>query len=112
MNLAAILAMAPPAGADGQGGSMMPFLVLMVAMFAILYFFSVLPQKKRQKQLREMLDNLKKGDTVVTSAGIHGKITGKTETTITIEIDKGVKIKFDKAAITNKIEDTKEENKD
>jgi len=107
LNIATIILMTQPSG--GQGGSgMMPLLILMVAMFAILYFFSILPQKKRQKEHKKMIDNLQKGDYVITSSGIYGRIHSKNEKTVTLDIDNGVKLKMDVNVLANKIEENKE----
>ncbi|HOW58174.1 MAG TPA: preprotein translocase subunit YajC [Candidatus Omnitrophota bacterium] len=60
----------------GQGGSIMAFLPMYLIMFGILYFFMIRPQQKKQKELQNMIANLKKGDRVITSGGIIGVITG------------------------------------
>ncbi len=58
------------------------------------------PQVKKQKDQKKYVNELKKGDKVVTTAGIHGKIADIAETTFLVEVDNGVKIKFDKSAIS------------
>jgi len=62
-------------------------------MFAIFYFLLIRPQQKKAKEHREMVNNLKKGDRVITSGGIHGRITSLDEGTVTVEIADKVKIK-------------------
>ena len=57
------------------------------------------PQSKRQKQMQNFRDALKKGDKIVTIGGIHGKIAEVEETTFTIEAEGGCKLKIDKAAV-------------
>lgn len=108
LNTINVLLMAPQASGQAQQsgglGGMLPLIILMVGMFAILYFFSIVPQKKRQKAHQKMLDELKRGDKVITTSGIHGKIASKDDKTVTIEIDNNVKIKFERTAITAKIE--------
>ena len=76
----------------GEGGGFQP-LILMGAMFAIFYFLLIRPQQKKNKEHRQMLSNLKKGDRVVTSGGIHGRITGMDENTLTVEIAEKVRVK-------------------
>ncbi len=71
-------------GAEG-GGGFQP-LILMGAMFAIFYFLLIRPQQKKNKEHRQMLSNLRKGDRIVTSGGIHGRITGMDEHTLTVQI--------------------------
>ena len=58
---------------DGGMGSLMGLLPI-VAIFLVFYFLLILPNQKRQKKLQQMISNLKNGDRVITSAGIHGTI--------------------------------------
>ena len=90
-------ALGAPAGGEKQGG-LMAFLPLII-IFVIFYFLLILPQQRKMKKHREFLSNLEKGKTVVTSAGIHGKITGITDTIVTIEIAPEVKIKISRDQI-------------
>lgn len=85
--------------AQGQGGGYQG-IIMLVAMFAIFYFLLIRPQQKRAKQHRELVSNLKSGDSVVTAGGIHGKITAVEDTVVTIEVSTGVKIKMNRASIT------------
>jgi preprotein translocase subunit YajC len=66
----------------------------------IMYFFMIRPQQKKQKETKNFLDSIKKGDTVVTIGGIHGKIYSIEGDTITMELDKGMKLKVEKSAIS------------
>ena len=54
-------------------------------MFVIFYFLLIRPQQKKNKEHREMVSNLKKGDRIVTSGGLHGRVTGVTDQTLTVE---------------------------
>jgi preprotein translocase subunit YajC len=92
----------PPAGDGGQGGSPVMLIVMMVGMFAIMYFLIIRPQQKRQKEHKAMLEAIKKSDKVVTSSGIHGTVVDLDGTTMTLQIAENVKVKFDKAAIVSK----------
>ena len=76
-------------------------LVMMVLMFVIMYFVLIRPQKKRQKELEDRISKLKKGDNVVTTAGMHGMIANVKERTVVIKFDNNVKIEFDKAAVAS-----------
>ena len=69
-------------------GQQSPFgmLVPMAAIFLIFYFLLIRPQQKRQKEHDAMLGNIEKGDGVITSGGLHGKVVGTTEDTLTLEI--------------------------
>ena len=73
----------------------LPFLLIIV----VFYFFMIRPQMKRQKDLRKYREALQKGDKVITTGGIYGKIDGIKDNHIIVEIDTNVKIKIDKSAI-------------
>lgn len=87
----------------GEGGGGYQPLILMGAMFAIFYFLLIRPQQKKSKDHRQMLSNLKKGDRVVTSGGIHGRITGMDESTLTVEIAEKVRVKVARANVAGLI---------
>ena len=96
------LAQAAPSGGGGGGlfggggGMMLPLL----AMFAIFYFIVLRPQSKRQKELQKMLAELKKGDDVVTSGGIIGKISGMKDTELTLQLQEGVRVRVLRSSVT------------
>jgi len=95
---------APAAGAQSNPNMMWIMLGLMVVVF---YFFMIRPQSKRQKELKNFRDQLKEGDKVVTTGGIHGKVAQiKDDGTILVEVDNNVRIKFDKNAILNQVDTT------
>lgn len=85
-------------GGGAQGGGFAA-LVPLLLMFAIFYFLLIRPQQKKQKKHREVLSALKRGDMVVTSGGLHGKITGLTERVITLEIAEKVRVKVGRGYI-------------
>ena len=82
----------------GQGGGFAAMVPLLL-MFAIFYFLLIRPQQKKQKKHRELLSTLKRGDTVVTVGGLHGKITGITEKVITLEIAEKIRVKVGRGYI-------------
>ncbi|HIJ79737.1 MAG: preprotein translocase subunit YajC [Desulfobulbaceae bacterium] len=84
-------------GAGAQGG-IMSFLPL-ILIFAVFYFLLIRPQQQKAKAHQEFVSNLKKGDEVLTSGGIIGKITGLTDTVVTIEIADNVRIKISRQYI-------------
>lgn len=90
----------PPAGGGG-GQSTIMNLVPLIFMFAIFYFLLIRPQQKKAKEHRALLDSLKKGDQVITAAGIHGKVTALDENIVTLEIAPGVNIKISKGYIAS-----------
>ena len=68
-------------------------LIMMVLMFVVFYFLLIRPQVKRQKQHQSVLNALKKGDMVVTRGGLVGKISGVSDTTLTIELQEKVRVR-------------------
>ena len=92
LNLIFLQAAAP----QGQGFS---FLIMMALVFVVMYFFMIRPQTKRQKELRKFQESLAKGDKVVTTGGIYGRIHEVRDQYIIVEIDDNVKIRCDKSAI-------------
>ena len=87
------------AGGGGQAGGSYMSLVFIAAVFAIFYFILIRPQQKRAKQHKEFLENLKKGDKVITSGGLYGTITGISDDSVTIEIAEKVRVKVDKGTV-------------
>lgn len=97
MNLMNILLMAPPAGQ--QSNPIMQFLPI-ILIGVVFYFFMIRPQTKKAKEQKNFLENLKKGDKIVTLGGIHGKIIELHDTTMMIEIDNNVRVKVERSAIS------------
>ena len=93
-------AMGNMGGGAGQGGSgqLMAFLPL-ILLFIVFYFLLIRPQQKKAKTQKQFLENLKKGEEVVTSGGLYGKITGITNDTITLEIAEKIRVKVLKSSI-------------
>lgn len=97
-----IILMMQPEGQEGN--PLMSFLPLLLIV-VVFYFFMIRPQMKRQKETRKFRDSLAKGDKVVTTGGIYGKILEVKETTILLEISKDVQIKVDKNGIIKDMSD-------
>lgn len=95
-------AMAPPPG-DGGGGALggLMGLLPLVVIFVLFYFLIIRPQQKQQKAHQEMLNNLKKGDKVITSGGTYGLVEQVGDSTVTLKIADGVKVKFGKGFIAS-----------
>jgi preprotein translocase subunit YajC len=86
--------------ASGQGGQIMAFLPL-ILLFAVFYFLLIRPQQKKAKTHKQFMENLKKGDRVVTSGGLYGTITGVTDDAVTIEVAEKVRVKIMKGAVAD-----------
>jgi preprotein translocase subunit YajC len=101
------IALAQPEGGGGGGGTssgpgMQPLLFMMIAMFAVMYFLTIRPQQKREKERREMLAALSKGDRVITNGGILGTIIGLNDRSVVLRVsdDPVVKLEFVRAAVS------------
>ena len=86
----------------GCGGGGMSTIGMLVIMFAIFYFMLIRPQQKKAKEHNEMLKNLKKGDEVVTTGGIVGRLAGITDQFVTLEIQEKVRVKLMRSHVTGK----------
>ncbi|MEP6886775.1 MAG: preprotein translocase subunit YajC [Nitrospirales bacterium] len=86
--------------ASGISGSTILSFLPFVLIFVIFYFLLILPQQKRQKKLKAMLEALKKGDKVVTSSGIWGSISNLGKDTVTVQIADNTKIKVQRDHIS------------
>jgi preprotein translocase subunit YajC len=82
---------------------------VLAAFFALIYFMMIRPQQKQQKKRREMLDNLSKGDKIVTIGGIYGVIKNIKDDKVVVEVAKGIDIAFTKGAVGQVIEEEEEE---
>jgi preprotein translocase subunit YajC len=76
-----------------------PSVIMLGAVFVLMYFMMIRPQMKRQKEHRQMVEKLAKGDEIVTSGGIAGRIDDVGESFITVEIAEGTKVRLQKGAI-------------
>ena len=79
---------------------MTTMLLFYAAFIVILYFFFIIPNKKKRKALEQFITDLKKGDKVVTTGGLHGKIVELKELTAIIDAGNNVKLKINRAAIS------------
>lgn len=88
-----------PAGDAPTGNPLTGFLPLMIIFLAIMYFLMIRPQQKRDKERRELLSALSKGDSVVTTGGICGTIVGLDESHVVLRVDENVTMQFLRQAI-------------
>ncbi len=101
---------AAPQGQGGGGNPIGAFLPL-ILMFAIFYFLLIRPQQKKAKLHREFLSGLKRGDYVLTSGGIYGRIIDTDGDVLTIEVAKDLTLKVNRGFITGPGDSTKAEAK-
>ena len=84
---------------QAQGAADYSFLIMMVAIFAIMYFFMIRPQNKKQKEIANFRKNLEVGQSVITAGGIYGKEKELEDNAVIVEIAPSVKIKVDRNSI-------------
>jgi preprotein translocase subunit YajC len=92
--------MGQPAGTagGGQGNAMITFLPL-ILVFVVFYFFMIRPQMKKQKEMTNYRNSLKKGDKVITTGGIYGRVNEVRDNYIMLDAGGDVKLKVDKSAL-------------
>jgi len=95
MTISYILLQDAPAGSPFGGSG----LIMMLLLIFVFYFFMIRPQMRKQKELKNYREALQKGDKIVTTGGIYGKIINISDNTVDVEIAGGVTIKIDKYAI-------------
>ncbi len=101
MFIATAYAMGAPAGggAAPSGGGGMSGIVMMIAIFAIFWFILIRPQQKKMKEHKKMVDDLKKGDRIVTAGGMYATVENTTSETLTVKIAEGVKVKITRSSV-------------
>lgn len=85
--------------AGGQGNPLAPFL-LMGAMFLVIYFFMIRPQTKKNKDQKKFIEEIKKGDKIVTIGGIHGRVLKINDDSFLVEVDSNTKLKIEKSVVS------------
>ncbi len=98
-----IVLMAQPG--NGQQGNMYGTLLMFGLIMVVFYFFMIRPQMKKQKELAKFRNELKKGDKIVTTGGIYGKVLEIREQVIIIEVEGQNRLKIDKAAVVKDMSD-------
>lgn len=91
-------------GGGGEGAAGFGGFIPIILMFVIFYFLLIRPQQKKQKDHRNMVSNLKKGDRIITSGGLHGRITGIDDQTLTVEIADKVRVKVARSNVSGMVQ--------
>ena len=107
-NLLNLILMPQPQGGESN---QMSFFIMMALMIVVFYFFMIRPNVRKQKDLRNFRDALKKGDKIITTGGIYGKINNISENIATIDVGNNVIIKVDKSAILKDNSDLPQQQK-
>jgi preprotein translocase subunit YajC len=107
MNVLALMGAPPPQG-EGGGSAILPMVLMWVTILGIFYFLLIRPQRKKQTELKQQLDSLKRGDKVLTTGGLYGSIVGIKEGVVVLKIADQVKVEVAKGAITTIVEKSRE----
>lgn len=86
-------------GAGGLGGFLSTPLIPIILMLAVMWFLLIRPQQKKQKEHRSMMSGLKKGDRIITSGGLYGRVTGVADNILTVEIADKVRVKVSRGHV-------------
>lgn len=84
----------------GPGGGILPTLIMVGLFFVFMYFMIIRPQSKRQKEHRQLMEGLEKGNEVITNGGVAGKIREVGENFLVVEVAKGVEIRVQKSSVS------------
>ena len=95
MNVLGVILMAPAQEGQNPLISMLPLILIIV----VFYFFMIRPQVKRQKELKNFREALKKGDKIITTGGVYGRIAEMGDQTVIIEVEDKMRLKVDKSAV-------------
>jgi preprotein translocase subunit YajC len=90
---------APAGGAQGQGNPLVAFMPLII-LFVIFYFLLIRPQQKKAKEHKQMLQNLKRGDSVITGGGLYGRITSLSDDVLTLDLGNNMEVKVNRGYIS------------
>jgi preprotein translocase subunit YajC len=94
-----------PAGGSEEGGtSILPMIIFLVIIFALFYFVMIRPQRRKQKEHEMMVQELQKGDRVVTAGGIYGTIDSMSEDSIVLKVESGATIRVARGSVIGRRE--------
>ena len=93
-----------PAEGEEAGGFNWQIIIFLVLIFAGFYFLLIRPQRKRQKQQQQLMEELKRGDKVITAGGIHGVIESISEDSVIVKVESGATMKVVKSSVAFKRE--------
>jgi preprotein translocase subunit YajC len=79
-----------------------PMIIFLVLIFAMMYFFMIRPQRKKQKEFQNLMSSLKKGDKIVTAGGIYGQIESINDESAIVKVDSGATLRIARGSIVTK----------
>jgi len=92
-----------PAGGE-DGTSMIYMIVLLVLLFGMMYFLMIRPQRKRQKEHQQLMEELKRGDRVITAGGIYGVLESVSEDSVILKVESGATMRVARNSVAGKRE--------
>jgi preprotein translocase subunit YajC len=99
MFIGTAFAQAAESAQAAPGGGAFSSILMMVVIFAIFYFILIRPQQKKMKEHKKMVEELKKGDRIITSGGMYATVENATANTLTVKIAEGVKVKLTRSSV-------------
>jgi preprotein translocase subunit YajC len=106
-NFVYLFFMAQPTGSSGGSNPLVTFLPL-ILVFVVFYFFMIRPQMRKQKEMNNYRNSLKKGDKVITTGGIYGRVIEVKDNSVMMDVGGDVKLKVDKSALMKDPTDTEQ----
>jgi len=100
------------AASGGGGTQLITMLVTFGLIIVVFYFLVIRPQNKKQKDAKKMLQNITKGDKVVTIGGLHGSVESVKDDAVVLRVDDNVKLKFNKSSVAQVLERKGEDSKE
>ncbi|MFC1912417.1 preprotein translocase subunit YajC [Chloroflexota bacterium] len=100
ISLLTVLSGCIPQEEGGEGGFNWTIIIFLGLMFAVFYFFMIRPQRKRQKEHQEMIQEMKRGDKAVTAGGIYGVVDTISEDSVVLKVESGAMIRVDKSYVS------------
>ncbi|MGD1820278.1 MAG: preprotein translocase subunit YajC [Pleomorphochaeta sp.] len=100
-SLLALMGTTGAASSTAQTGSMATSIITFGLIIVIIYFLIIRPQKKRDKEAKDMISSIAKGDKIVTIGGIHGTVVAVREQTVVIKVDDNTRMEFSKSAVSS-----------
>ncbi len=93
-----------PAGEPGEEASIWPMIIFLAVLFGLMYLVLIRPQRKRQKEHQQLVEELRRGDRVITAGGIYGEIESVSEDSVVIKVESGVTMRVAKGSVALKRE--------
>ena len=89
---------------SGEEGDITPMIIFLVVIFGLMYLVLIRPQRKRQKEHQQLVEELRRGDRVITAGGIYGEIESVSEDSVVIKVESGVTMRVAKGSVALKRE--------